>query len=93
MNAVYAMNHMYMGRIYTHSLLSQRDLRNVIRNTDIGLFPNRCEGGTNLSLMEYMATGKPVVATTTSGHRDILTDTNCLPVKDLHPTEFKVGRR
>ncbi len=52
----------------------------IYQNTDIGLFPNRCEGGTNLVLMEYMACGKPVVASFASGHRDILTEENALPV-------------
>ena len=33
----------------------------VYRNSDVGLFSNRCEGGANLVLMECMACGKPVV--------------------------------
>lgn len=52
----------------------------IYRNTDVGLFPNRCEGGTNLVMMEYMACGKPVIASYSSGHRDVLTDGNSLRV-------------
>jgi hypothetical protein len=57
----------------------------IYKNTDLGLFPNRCEGGTNLVLMEYMACGKPVIASFSSGHRDILSDHNSIPIKSLHP--------
>lgn len=57
----------------------------VYWDTDVGLFPNRCEGGTNLVLMEYMATGKPAIASFSSGHRDIVTDANALLIKHLKP--------
>lgn len=55
----------------------------VYRNSDVGLFPSRCEGGTNLMLMEYMACGRPAIATYASGHRDVLTDDNSLPLRRL----------
>jgi glycosyltransferase involved in cell wall biosynthesis len=57
----------------------------IYRNTDLGLFPNRCEGGTNLVLMEYMACGKPVIASYSSGHKDILSKENSIPIKSLRP--------
>lgn len=44
----------------------------IYKNSDIGLFPNRCEGGTNLVLMEYMACGRPVIASYLTGHKDVL---------------------
>ena len=59
----------------------------VYKNTDIGLFPNRCEGGTNLVLMEYMACGKPVVASYNTGHKDILTDYNCIKIEHMGTIE------
>lgn len=55
----------------------------IFKNTDIGLFPNRCEGGTNLVLMEYMACGKPVIASYNSGHRDILRDDNSIKINAM----------
>ena len=61
-----------MGRLY--------------RNTDVGLFPNRCEGGTNLVLMEYMACGKPVLAVDTTGHRDIVKHSNALVIESRGET-------
>lgn len=56
--------------------LSQPALADVMRSTDLGLFPNRCEGGTNLVLMEYMSCGKPAVASNATGHKDVLTADN-----------------
>jgi glycosyltransferase involved in cell wall biosynthesis len=40
--------------------------------SDCGVFPVRCEAGTNHFLMEYMACGRPAIATFTSGLVDIL---------------------
>ncbi len=57
----------------------------IYRNSDIGVFPNRCEGGTNLVMMEYMACGKPVIASYSSGHRDVLTETNSYRLLHLQP--------
>jgi glycosyltransferase involved in cell wall biosynthesis len=52
--------------------LSHTDLAREMANTDAGLFPNRCEGGTNLVLMEYAALGRPVIANTRTGHADVI---------------------
>src|SRR6185295_16027949 len=57
----------------------------VYQNTDVGLFLSRCEGGTNLVLMEYMACGKPAIATSYTGHADIVTDENSLPLRHHTP--------
>ena len=53
-------------------IIPQKSMPEVIRQTDIGVFPNRAEGGTNLALMEYLACGRPVVATMTTGQKDVL---------------------
>ncbi|HEY8693507.1 MAG TPA: glycosyltransferase family 4 protein [Chloroflexota bacterium] len=55
----------------------------VYQNSDVGLFPNRCEGGTNLVLMEYMACGRPAIASNSSGHKDVVNDSNALLVKTM----------
>jgi glycosyltransferase involved in cell wall biosynthesis len=68
--------------------MSQNEMANVIANTDCGVFPNRCEGGTNLVLMEYMACGKPAVASYSSGHKDVLTLNNSIPLTDMKPFDF-----
>lgn len=38
----------------------------------VGLFPNRCEAGTNMVMSEFMACGRPVIATYAHGHKDVL---------------------
>ena len=83
------LNGLDVARVIPLPLLSQEQCAQVYQQSDLGLFPNRCEGGTNLVLMEYMACGKPVVASFTSGHRDILTENNALLLKDLKP--FRVS--
>lgn len=45
----------------------------VYEQCDVGLFTNRCEAGTNLVLMEFMASGRAVIATDATGHKDVLT--------------------
>lgn len=44
----------------------------LYRSCDVGLFPNRCEAGTNLCLMEALACGLPCIATNATGHADIV---------------------
>ncbi len=53
-------------------IIPNASMADIYRQCDLGLFPNRCEGGTNLVMMEFMACGKPVVATYATGHRDVL---------------------
>ena len=83
MKGVYQTNGIDPKRIKTFELVDNRQLRELYRQTDIGVFPNRCEGGTNLVLMEYMACARPVIASDTSGHRDIVNEENALLLKDL----------
>lgn len=45
------------------------------RKCHMGLFLNRAEAGTNLPMMECMASGTPVIATYATGHIDVLGDT------------------
>jgi glycosyltransferase involved in cell wall biosynthesis len=83
MQHTYALNELDAERIVTCDLMPAELQCELYRNTDIGVFPNRCEGGTNLVLMEYMACGKPVIASYTSGHRDVVNDQNALLLKSL----------
>ena len=79
----YVQNGLDSDRILTCSLVPNEQLPRLYAQTDIGIFPNRCEGGTNLVMMEYMACGKPVIASNTSGHKDILTSENALCLNSL----------
>ena len=49
----------------------QARLARAYGRADVGVFPNRVEGGTNLVAMEAMACGMPVVLSNSTGHQDI----------------------
>jgi glycosyltransferase involved in cell wall biosynthesis len=51
----------------------------VLRQADVGLFPNRCEGGTNLVAMEAMACGMPVILSNNTGHSDLIAQDDDTP--------------
>ena len=92
-NALLAHNGIDLSRVITMGPRPNPLMPYVYKNTDVGLFPNRCEGGTNLVMCEYMACGKPVVAAMNSGHRDILTDDNSIPIRKSNPlTVTRDGR-
>ncbi len=84
-NQVLADNGIDLSRVVQVSLRPHATMARIYHNTDVGLFPNRCEGGTNLVMMEYMACGKPVIASNASGHRDVLTAGNSLRIEELTP--------
>lgn len=44
----------------------------LLREADAAIFPNRCEGGTNLVAMETMACGVPSLVSANTGHLDLL---------------------
>ena len=44
----------------------------VLREMDVAVFPNRCEGGTNLVAMECMACGVPAIVASNTGQRDLI---------------------
>lgn len=53
----------------------------VLREADVAVFTNRCEGGTNLAAMESMACGIPTILSANTGHLDLIRDENCYPLK------------
>jgi glycosyltransferase involved in cell wall biosynthesis len=83
MNHIYRLNGLDPSRVFTIDLVPNATQRSLYAQTDVGVFANRCEGGTNLVLMEYMACAKPVIASNTSGHTDIVTSDNALLLNDL----------
>jgi glycosyltransferase involved in cell wall biosynthesis/SAM-dependent methyltransferase len=85
MRRTYTDNGLDSQRITTYELIPQTDQRALYAGTDVGLFPNRCEGGTNLVLMEYMACAKPVIAANTSGHKDVVNERNALLLNRMAP--------
>jgi glycosyltransferase involved in cell wall biosynthesis len=49
---------------------SQASMADVIRECDLGLFPNRCEAATNMPIVETLALGVPCLATNATGHAE-----------------------
>jgi Tfp pilus assembly protein PilF/glycosyltransferase involved in cell wall biosynthesis len=84
-NQVLADNDVDVTRVITLLPRVNSTMRRVYCNTDVGLFPNRCEGGTNLVLMEYMACGRPAIASYNSGHKDVVTGENAALIRTMSP--------
>jgi glycosyltransferase involved in cell wall biosynthesis len=67
-----------VGKVITLPPKANVAMARIYKNSDCGLFPNRCEGGTNLVLMEYMACGKPAIVSNSSGQRDVANKHNAI---------------
>jgi glycosyltransferase involved in cell wall biosynthesis len=60
---------------------AQRLMPEVFREVDLAVFPNRCEGGTNLVAMEAMASGLPCVLSANTGHLDLIQEDACIALR------------
>lgn len=67
---------------------SQKDVYNIMSQTDCGVFPTRAEGW-NLELLEMMACGKTVIATNYSAHTEFCGSDNSLlvDIDSLEPAQ------
>ncbi|MEI6213402.1 MAG: glycosyltransferase family 4 protein [Desulfuromonadales bacterium] len=74
-----------LERVYLAPLVDNTMIQHIYRQTDIGLFPNRCEGGNNMVMCEYMACGRTVIASDATGHADVITTQNAYPLTDYSP--------
>ena len=88
MRRTYELNGLDASRIVTCDLMAPELLPELYRRTHLGVFPNRCEGGTNLVLMEYMACGRPAVVSHATGHTDVATADNALLLREM--SEFRI---
>jgi len=59
----------------------------ILREMDVAVFPNRCEGGTNQVAMECMACGLPVILSQNTGHLDLIEEDNCYGLATQSPLE------
>ena len=90
-NRLLSENGINLRNVVTLPAKPQIAMAQIYKNSDCGLFPNRCEGGTNMALMEYMACGKPAIVSNSSGHRDMANDGNAMLLKRLRPLTLSVG--
>ncbi|MGR3220165.1 MAG: glycosyltransferase family 4 protein, partial [Candidatus Anammoxibacter sp.] len=91
MSHIISINGLDAKRVILLPSLSNVHMANIYRDSDVGLFPNRCEGGTNLVLMEYMACGRPVIASYLTGHKDVLDEKYAMLIKNSSVINIKQG--
>lgn len=82
-------NDIPLDRVYLAPLVDNALIRQIYQQTDIGLFPNRCEGGNNMVMCEYMACGRTVIASDATGHADVITPHNAFPLLHYSPVLIK----
>jgi glycosyltransferase involved in cell wall biosynthesis len=67
----------------------------IVREADVALFANRCEGGTNLVAMECMASGVPTIVSANTGHLDLTATGGCFALRSQRavkqPTKYYTG--
>jgi glycosyltransferase involved in cell wall biosynthesis len=76
-------NGLQLDRCEVLSLRANSAMPDVYCRCDLALFPNRCEGGTNLVAMEAIACGLPSIISYSSGHKDIVSANDPLVLKNL----------
>jgi glycosyltransferase involved in cell wall biosynthesis len=74
-------------------LLPNASMPTILREMDAAVFPNRCEGGTNLVAMEAMACGVPCILSANTGHLDLIKDGTALALTDQRPIPTAPGWR
>ncbi len=63
----------------------------VLRECDAAIFPNRCEGGTNLVAMEAMACGVPTYVANNTGQKDLVEFLGCGAFNTQQPVKASPG--
>ncbi|MBI5164285.1 MAG: glycosyltransferase family 4 protein [Magnetospirillum sp.] len=63
----------------------------VLHEVDLAVFPNRCEGGTNLVAMEALACGVPVALSANTGHKDLIRPGTCYSLTRQMPPRVPPG--
>jgi glycosyltransferase involved in cell wall biosynthesis len=73
--------------------LGRDQISALLAECHAAVFPNRCEGATNLVAMEAMACNVPVVLSANTGHLDLIRDGNCLALTRQEPVPDPTGAR
>jgi len=80
-------------QFYNLGFVPNASMPTILREADAAVFPNRCEGGTNLVAMETMACGVPTILSANTGHLDLLQDGAALALTDQRPIPALPGWR
>jgi len=73
--------------------LGRHQIAGLLADCDAAVFPNRCEGATNLVAMEAMACGVPTILSANTGHMDLLVGDICLTLNHQQPVSDRNGSR
>jgi glycosyltransferase involved in cell wall biosynthesis len=77
----------FIDLTFTHNLLMPL----ILRECDVAVFPNRCEGGTNLVAMEAMACGVPTYVAYNTGQKDLVDLIGCNAFRHQKPVKPAPG--
>lgn len=86
-----ARNGIDLKRVILYPQLDNSLMPDRYAKSHVGLFPNRCEGGNNMVMCEYMACGRTVVASARTGHADVITTDNALSLTRYEPVLARTG--
>ncbi len=81
------------ARVILYPAMDNRTMNRIYGESDIGFFPNRCEGGNNMVMCEYMACGRTVIASNRTGHADVITRENAFCLSDYTPGLVELNSR
>ena len=87
-----AANGLPEGSFFEPGMLTNIETPPLLWEADLAVFPNRCEGGTNLVAMECMACGVPVALSRNTGHLDLIRPDNCYSLDMQIPIGAVTGR-
>jgi glycosyltransferase involved in cell wall biosynthesis len=73
--------------------LTRDKIAPVLWECHAAVFPNRCEGATNLVAMEAMACGVPTVLSANTGHMDLIKGDTVFPLEQQTPVHNPDGGR
>jgi len=79
------------ARVAVHPLIDNTRMHTIFAQSHLGLFPNRCEGGNNMVMCEYMACGRSVIASDSSGHADVINPSIAYPLTRYRPMVVTSG--
>ncbi len=74
-----------LARVIMYPPMDNNDMGRIYAGSDIGFFPNRCEGGNNMVMCEYMGCGRTVIASSRTGHADVVTPENAFCLTTYKP--------
>jgi len=74
-------NGVNLNQVINLDPVSNIHMPEILREVDLAVFPNRCEGGTNLVAMEALSSGIPCIISKNTGHLDLFRGNNCIPLE------------